>query len=106
VGALRAVPHDVAERLNRNWEFFLKHEMVPFASYMPDFDELGKNRASIVASAGRWTLERKLYYGRTAQVLADRIGCDVIPLPGNHLSYLDRPHEWADELRAILRKAK
>jgi pimeloyl-ACP methyl ester carboxylesterase len=106
ISALRAVPHDVAQRLSRNWEFFVKHEMAPFASYKPDFDELRKHRASIVASAGRWTLERDLYYGRTAQILADQVGCDMIPLPGNHLSYLDRPREWADELRAILNKAK
>jgi pimeloyl-ACP methyl ester carboxylesterase len=104
--ALRAVPHDVAERLNRNWEFFLKYEMVPFASYMPDFDELRKIKASIVASAGSCTLQRDLYYGRTAHILADQIGCDMTPLPGNHLSYLDRAREWADELRTILRQAK
>jgi pimeloyl-ACP methyl ester carboxylesterase len=103
-GALRAVPHDVARRLSQNYEFFLKHEMVPFASYKPDFDKLRKDSASIVASAGRWTLQRKLFYGRTARILADQIGCDMMPLPGNHLSFLDCPREWADELRAILRK--
>jgi len=104
--ALRAVPHDVAQRLSRNFEFFVKHEMVPFVSYKPDFDKLRRDNARIVASAGRWTLERKLFYGRTAQILADQVGCDMMPLPGNHLSYLDRPRVWADELRAILRKAK
>jgi len=106
IAALRAVPRDVAQRLSGNNEFFVKHEMVPFAGYEPDFDKLRKHSASIVASAGRWTLERKLYYGRTAQILADQVGCDMVPLPGNHLSYLDRPREWADELRVMLRKAK
>ena len=106
ISALRAVPADVARRLSRNHRFFVEHEMVPFASYKPDFDKLRKGSAGIVASAGRWTLERKLFYGRTAQILADQIGCEMTPLPGNHLSYLDRPRQWADELRAILRKAK
>jgi pimeloyl-ACP methyl ester carboxylesterase len=101
--ALRAVPHDVAQRLSGNFDFFVKHEMVAFTNYKPDFDKL--RSASIVASAGKWTLERKLFYGRTALVLADQVGCDMIPLPGNHLSYLDRPREWADELRVILRRA-
>ena len=53
IAALRAVPHDVAQRLSRNHEFFVKHEMVPFASYQPDFDKLRKGSARIVASAGR-----------------------------------------------------
>ena len=104
--ALRAVPDDVAQRLSRNFEFFLKHEMVPFVSYKPDFDKLRRHSASIVASAGSWTLGRKLFYGRTAQILADQVDCEMMALPGNHLSYLDRPREWADELRAILRRAR
>lgn len=101
--ALMAVPNDVAQRLRRNTGFFVLQEMAAFANYMPDLDRLRMGGSRIVAAAGRWTLRKKLFYGRTVQALAERIGCELRPLPGNHLSYLDRPREWAEELRAILR---
>jgi pimeloyl-ACP methyl ester carboxylesterase len=98
------VPKDLGIRMDKNHDFLVKHEMLPFTNYTPDVELIKKNGVRVFMAAGKMTLDKKKYYGRTAPILADMLGCEMVVVPGNHLSYLDIPEEWAATLRSILHK--
>jgi pimeloyl-ACP methyl ester carboxylesterase len=103
--AYRSVPIDVATRMGKNHDFFVKHEMLPFSNYFPDVEAIKANRVKMFMAAGQMTLDKHKFYGETAPILANLLGCEMVMFPGNHLSYLDRPSEWAAVLRSILHQA-
>jgi hypothetical protein len=102
--AYAKVPKDLGRRLGKNHELLVKHEMLPFSNDMPDVETIKKNGIKVFMAAGKRTLETGKYYGRTAPVLADLLGCEMVTFPGHHLSYLDMPQAWAAALRAVLQK--
>lgn len=99
---LSKVPDETASRMTKNNEFFIKHEMLAFSGYQPDVATIQQNDVKMVMAAGQMTLDKKLFYGRTAPILADQLGCEMAVFPGNHMSYVDIPEEWAAALRAVL----
>lgn len=102
--AYGAVPIELAQRMKENHAFFVMQEMIPFASYVPDVAAIRANQVALVLSTGEWTLSQGLYYGRPGPILSRQIGCPFVPLPGNHLSYLDCPDRWAAALRDVLER--
>jgi len=100
--AYRAVPHDVALRVGRNHDFFMKHEMLAFTNYTPDVAAIRRNGVKTVMAAGSTTLAAGKYYGRTAPILAEMLGCEMMAFPGHHISYVDAPQPWAATLRGVL----
>jgi pimeloyl-ACP methyl ester carboxylesterase len=102
--AYAKVPKDLGTRLGKNHDFLVKHEMLPFTNYKPDVEVLKKNGVKVFMAAGKRTLEAGKYYGRTAPILADLLGCEMVTFPGHHLSYLDMPEAWAAALRAVLQR--
>ena len=50
-------------------------------------------------------LEKKRFYAQTAQILAEKLGCEMVTFPGHHSSFMDMPNEWAAMLRSVLHKA-
>jgi pimeloyl-ACP methyl ester carboxylesterase len=101
----RAVPDRLSERMAKNHEFFLKHEMIPFSSYKPDIRAIRENGVKLKIAAGASTLDKQLFYGRANVALAAELGLPMSVMPGNHLSYLDQPAAWAASLRDILHGA-
>lgn len=101
----RSMPKDFGKRTDHNDRFFLRHEMLAFTNYLPDVAAIQRNGVKILMAAGEKTLENKLYYGVTAPILAKQLGCEMVTLPGWHISYLETPDEWAASLRNILHKA-
>jgi hypothetical protein len=51
---------------------------------------------------GKITQDAGAYYGRTAAILAEQLGCELVVFPGHHGSYLLNPREWAATLRGVL----
>jgi pimeloyl-ACP methyl ester carboxylesterase len=98
-------PRDFGERNQKNQGFFIQHEMLSFVKYRPDIAVIQQNGVKVFLAAGQYTLDKKLYYGRTAPILAEQLGCELVIFPGNHISYLDQPVEWAATLRTLLHKA-
>jgi pimeloyl-ACP methyl ester carboxylesterase len=96
------ISKDFGKRMSKNNDFFMKHEMLPFTKYMPDVETIKKNGVQIFMAAGKITLDAEKYYGITAPILAESFGCEMVTFPGHHISYLDRPKEWASTLRNIL----
>lgn len=105
MNGLAQIPREFGMRMNENQDFFIKHEMLPFTNYMPDSKLIQKNNVRIFMAAGQWTLDKQLFYGLTAPVLAEQFGCELVIFPGHHVSYIDMPDEWAATLRSVLHRA-
>jgi pimeloyl-ACP methyl ester carboxylesterase len=102
--AYRAIPRDLSARLAGNHEFFVKHEMLAFTNYKPDVAAIRKNSVNVFLAAGMTTLNAQKYYGRTAPILTEMLGCEMVTFPGHHISYIDDPAQWAAALRCVLRR--
>ena len=103
--AYLSVPKATAERMGKNHDFFVKHEMLPFSNYDPDLEMIRRNEIKIFMAAGKMTLDKQKFYGQTAPIMAKALGCEMVVFPGNHLSYMEIPQEWAATLRSILQRA-
>ncbi len=99
------LPKESATRIAKNSDFFAKHEILGFTNYNPDVALIRQNGVKVFMAAGKWTLDKNKFYDRTVPILADRLGCEQVTLPGHHTSYIDMPKEWAATLRTILHKA-
>lgn len=86
-------------------DFFLKGELLPVTNYLPDINRIKANNVNVVMAVGEWTRAHKLFYGRTAPIVAAQLGCPLAFFPGHHVSYEDQPIAWAAKLRTLLTEA-
>ncbi len=100
------VPHEAPKKMAEDDQFFMKQELLPVVSYKPDVQRIKQNGVKVFMAAGKWTLDNKKVYGRTAPILAELLGCELVIFPGQHVSYVDMPQEWAAILREVLHKAE
>lgn len=105
--AFKSVPKDFQDRVSKfnNNNYLLMHEMIPSVNYMPDIEKIKQNGVKVIMAAGSRTLAKGSYYGRTAPILAEMLGCKMVTFPGHHISYFDLPQEWAETLRKVLLEA-
>lgn len=103
--AFKSVPKDFQDRVSKfnNNNYLLMHEMLPGVNYMPDIEKIKQNKVKVIMAAGSRTLAKGSYYGRTAPILAEMLGCTMVTFPGHHISYLDLPQEWSETLRKLLK---
>lgn len=87
-------------------DFFVKQELLPVTNYLPDTAAIRRNRVKVYMAVGKTNLERGRWCAESTQILADRLGCEMVIFPGHHVSYWDMPQEWAATLRSILHKAE
>jgi pimeloyl-ACP methyl ester carboxylesterase len=108
INAMRRVDvsHESEEKMAENDQFFMKQELIPVTNYMPDVNLMKQNGAQVFMAAGKWTLDSNKVYGRTAPILAEMLGCEMVIFPGYHVSYVDMPEEWSATLRSVLHKAE
>jgi pimeloyl-ACP methyl ester carboxylesterase len=99
--AYGSIPTDFSER-TANQDFFVEHEMGTFVHHRLDIEVLRAGGVPVVLAVGATTLATHRYYGRPAQVLADRLDAPLAVYPGHHLSYFDLPITWTGALRATL----
>jgi pimeloyl-ACP methyl ester carboxylesterase len=102
-GATVYLDIDERQRASASAEFGIRHEMMPTCQYMADVDEIKGNGTRVIMAVGKLTRELGSFYGRTVPILAERLGSDVVILPGHHGSYMVTPWEWSTGLREILR---
>ncbi|MFC9284398.1 alpha/beta fold hydrolase [Streptomyces collinus] len=77
---------------------FLAHVLRPFTAHVPG-SAVPPSRLTIAAGAA----SRGELLHRTAELLADRLGCPLVEFPGGHLGALEHPVEFADLLADTLR---
>ena len=87
-------------------EFLIKQELLPVTNYLPDVELIRKNKVKVFMAVSEWGLARKKLYAEAAQILAKRLGCELVIFPGHHGSYMDMPTEFAAALRSVLHKAE
>jgi len=87
-----------------NLEFFLRREYHDLSLYRPDLARIRDNNLAMIAVAGR--ASEDAYYARTAQVLAERVGCAHAVVAGNHIAFVSDPATFAAELRGLLDQVK
>lgn len=93
---------DVFARAKNNQEFFMQNEIMPLTFYRPDVEAIKANKVKIKMAAGQVTLDKKFFYGQTAPLLAQQLGCEFVVFPGAHLSFMDIPEQWEPVLRKAL----
>lgn len=84
----------------------IKLELIPVTNYLPDVEQLKRNEVKVFMAVGEWALRKKTWYALSCEILAERLGCDLVTFPGHHGSCVDMPNEWAATLRSVLRKAQ
>ena len=87
-------------------EVLVKLELLPVTNYLPDVEKIRQNGVRVYIAVGEWALNRKTWYARAAQILAERLGCELVTFPGHHGSFMDMPEEWAAALRDTFHQAE
>jgi hypothetical protein len=87
-------------------DFFLRQELLPVTNYLSDTETIKKNRVRIFMGAGKRSLHKKRFYAQTAEILAKKLGCELVTFPGHHGSFIDMPEEFAATLRGVLHKGQ
>jgi pimeloyl-ACP methyl ester carboxylesterase len=87
-------------------DFFLQQELLPITNYLADVETIKKNGVRVFMAAGKRSLHKKRFYAQTAQILAKKLGCELVTFPGHHGSFIDMPDEFAATLRSVLYKAQ
>jgi pimeloyl-ACP methyl ester carboxylesterase len=83
-------------------DFLVKQELLPVTNYLPDFEKIKQNNVKVIMAVSQWGFDRKAWYVQVAQILAEKLGCELVIFPGHHGSFLDLPQEWAAKLRGVL----
>jgi len=86
-------------RIEKNFEYFLAHGLLPLSLYRPDVDALRANRTSVVLGIGELTAGETA--NRTAVALAAKLGIEPLLFPGDHIGY--GPH--AEAFGVVLHQA-
>ncbi len=99
--SLRALPGEVVDRMLGNAETFFGLEFGRLESWRPDEDGLTSLSIPIVPAAG---VESPPFFREAARWIADRVAREVVSTPGAHVSMIDRPAEFAEAVRPLLRQ--
>lgn len=86
-------------------DFLVKQELLPVTNYLPDIEKIKQNEVRVFMAAGQWSLNKKTWLALITQILAQRLGCELVTFPGHHGSFADMPDEFAATLRNTLHKA-
>ncbi|HYU65944.1 MAG TPA: alpha/beta hydrolase [Jatrophihabitantaceae bacterium] len=93
---------DTTARILRNTPFFVTYEMRPIVDYVPDLAAL--RRIPVVMAGGHDS--RRLFYCRTGEVIAERLGVELVEFPGAHSAYFDDAPPFAAKLRTTLTRLR
>jgi hypothetical protein len=86
-------------------DVLMKQGLLPVTNYLPDVEAIKKNGVRMFMAAGKPSLDKKRWYAETAQILAGKLGCEMVIFPGHHASFMGMTEEWSATLRNVLHKA-
>jgi pimeloyl-ACP methyl ester carboxylesterase len=89
------------ERMLGNGEVLFGAEFGQLEPYRPSDAELAAVRVPVQVMTGRATIP---FLRETSEWLAARLHVPVVPAPGAHAPYFDRPGELVDAIRPALRR--
>lgn len=84
-----------------NATYWMEHELRQYPRAEPDLDALTAQAGQIVLVGGRDSQDQVTY--QPGKVLAQKLGLDIVSLPGGHLGFMTDPVKFANELMDILK---
>jgi acetyltransferase/esterase len=101
----RTMDHDDRVRMVANATYWFEHELRQYPAVNLDLDVLKAHADRIVFAVGR---DSRGYPAYEVNVeLAEKLGKDMLELPGGHLGFVSQPAEFARELvEALARQAR
>lgn len=85
-----------------NAAYWFEHELRQYPAVELDLGSLGAFAGRIVPMAGRESVGYPCH--QVNLVLAEKLGRDLVELPGGHVGYVARPGEFAGQFLSALRK--
>jgi hypothetical protein len=83
-----------------NTMYWFEHELRQYPSVDLDIDALRVHAGRIIPMAGRESRGYACYQASAA--LSERLGRDLMEMPGGHVGYASKAAEFARELEAVL----
>jgi len=88
------------EVAQRNFEFWLEHELRQYPRFVPDMKALGAVADRLVLAGGRDSQQYFPYRPNT--VLGQMLHLSVVNFPGGHVGYATHPRDFASQLANVL----
>jgi pimeloyl-ACP methyl ester carboxylesterase len=92
----RYVKEHSGDRILANLEYWMEHELRQYPRVELDLDALAAHAKQLVLAGGHDSHDQVTY--KPNIVLAQKLGLDIVDLPGGHLGFLAYPAEFAKEL--------
>lgn len=83
-------------------DVLIRLELLPVTNYLPDFDTISHNKVKVFVGVSEYGLNRRAWYAHVAQIVAQRLECELITFPGHHGSFMDMPDQFSAVLRQIM----
>ncbi|MFM0341863.1 alpha/beta fold hydrolase [Paraburkholderia fungorum] len=91
-------PRDLGQ--DKDLPFFFRKEYLNLSLCDIALDRITASNVPVVALAGEKSGDA--YYVRTTEMVAQRLGCPFVKVPGNHLAMKLEPEPFAQALRKVL----
>ncbi len=98
VGFDRPVVGGIGQEKDR--AFLFEHEVPANAHFDPNLDAIRKAEIPTALLVG--ALSGNAYYARSCPILAEKLGCPCVTVPGNHLAFKLDPEPFAVALRECI----
>ena len=95
-----AMPPAGSKYREANATYWMEHELRQYPRTDLDTGALTARRDRLVLASGRESRGHLTY--RPNEVLARKLGLDILELPGGHLGYVTKPAQFATELMAAV----
>ncbi len=84
-----------------NATYWMKHELRQYPQVELDLDALTAHTRQLILVGGCDSQDQMTY--QPGKVLAQKLGLDIVNLPGGHLGFISHPAEFAHELMDALK---
>jgi pimeloyl-ACP methyl ester carboxylesterase len=86
-------------------DVLIKLELLPVTNYLPDLDAIKRGNVKAFIGVSEFGMTRNTWYAKVAQILADRLDCELVTFPGHHGSFMDMPREFSAALRDVMHRS-
>ncbi len=98
--SIRPLPGPVIQRMLNNGEVFFGLEFGTFESWRPDEERLRALSVPVKLLVGE---ESPPFFGEIGLWIAERLGNEVVRVPGGHVGMIDRLHDFVEAVRPLVR---
>lgn len=93
-------PPEPTEKQRADDALFFLRMLTPFTRYEPEVETLRSGPVQLVIAVGATSGDELAR--RSTLALAERLGVEAVPFPGDHTGFMADPEGFADQLREVL----